>query len=361
LVPKTILIMAGGTGGHIFPGLAVAEVLAARGWRVCWMGVRTGMEAEIVPKLGYEMTWVNFQGVRGKGVMALLLLPSRLLVAFWQALGAIRSLRPDVVLSMGGYVALPGGMMASLLGRPLIVHEQNSVAGTTNRLLARLANRVLTSFENAFGPKREAIVTGNPIRAAFRSCADPSERLARRTGPLKVTILGGSLGAKALNDAVPAAVAMLPDKARPELVHQTGRAHIATVEELYRQHDVKATVLPFIDDVAAQLVWSDVVICRAGATTLAELAAVGAASVLIPFPFAIDDHQTRNARAHADRGAAVLLPQSELSPSRLAEVLRSLDRQRLLDMSRRARQLGRPEAAHAVAEICERAAGGDVR
>lgn len=353
--------MAGGTGGHIFPGLAVAEVLAARGWRVCWMGVQTGMETEIVPKHGYEMTWVNFQGVRGKGLTTFLLLPSRLLYAFWQALRAIRRVRPDVVLSMGGYVALPGGMMASLLGRPLIVHEQNSVAGSTNRLLARLADRVLTSFEGAFERNVTAITSGNPIRAAFKSCPSPVDRLAHRTGPLRVTILGGSLGAKALNDAVPAALALLPETERPEVVHQTGHAHIAAVEALYIQHGVQAKVIAFIDDVAAQLAWSDVVVCRAGATTLAELAAVGVASVLIPFPFAIDDHQTRNARVYADHGAAVLLPQSELSGERLLEVLRARNRQHLVDMSMRARELGRPDAAEVVARVCERAAHGEVR
>lgn len=351
-MPKTILIMAGGTGGHIFPGLAVAEVLVARGWRVCWMGVRTGMEADIVPRHGYELTWVSFQGVRGKGVAAFALLPGRLLYACWQALRALRRLRPDVVLGMGGYISLPGGMMAALLGRPLVVHEQNSIPGTATRLLAKLADRVLTSFEHVFPARVHAIVTGNPIRGAFRTVPGPAERLADRTGPLRVTVLGGSLGAKALNDTLPAAFALWPAHQRPEIVHQTGHQHGAATEARYRELGVNAKVVTFIDDMAAQLAWSDLVICRAGATTLAEIAAVGVASVLVPFPFAIDDHQTRNARVLADQGAAVLLPQTQFEPQRVLAVLQSLDRARLTDMATRARAVGRPDAAVVVADIC---------
>lgn len=358
-MPKTILIMAGGTGGHIFPGLAVAEVLAARGWRVCWMGVATGMEAEIVPKSGYEMVWVRFQGVRGKGIVSFLLLPSRLLIACWQALRALRCVRPDVVLGMGGYISLPGGMMAALLGRPLIIHEQNSVAGTATRLLAMLADRVLTSFASAFAPRTRATLTGNPIRAAFQTVPAARERFAQRQGRLHVTVLGGSLGAKALNDTVPAALALLTAQERPLIVHQTGRPHRAHVEALYRRYGVDAEVVEFVDDMAARLAWSDLVICRAGATTLAELAAVGVGAVLVPFPFAIGDHQTHNARSLADHGAAILTPQAELSADRLAALLRSLDRTRLLEMALRARELGRPDAAAVVADICQRAAAGE--
>ena len=345
--------MAGGTGGHIFPGLAVAEVLAARGWRVSWMGVRSGMEAEIVPRNGYEMVWVRFQGVRGKGVASLLLLPGRLLIAFWQAAAGIRRVQPDVVLGMGGYIAFPGGMMAALMGRPLVIHEQNAVAGTTTRLLAKLADRVLTSYASAFAPKQRAIVTGNPIRAAFTAVAAPETRLSERQGPIRLTVLGGSLGAKALNEAVPAALARLPDAERPDVVHQSGRQHLGAVEARYRELGVAARIVAFVDDMAQQLSWSDLVVCRAGATTLAELAAVGVGAVLVPFPFAIDDHQTRNAQALADAGAAILLPQAQLTPEALAAMVRTLDRSRLASMAHKARALGRPDAARAVADICE--------
>ena len=355
---KTILIMAGGTGGHIFPGLAVAEVLAARGWHVVWMGTQTGMEADLVPRNGYEMAWVRFQGVRGKGLLALFLLPGRLLRALWQAGKAIRRIAPDVVLSMGGYVAFPGGVMAAFLDRPLVVHEQNAIAGTTTRLLAKFAARVLTSFESAFKPRVAALPTGNPVRATLAEVPRPEARFAQRSGPMRITVLGGSLGARVLNDVVPRAMAALDAAERPELTHQAGRQHAAQLEASYRSLGVEARVTPFIDNVAEQLAWSDLVICRAGATTLAELAAVGVGSILIPFPFAIDDHQTRNASALADHGAAVLLSQSELTVEHLAEILRGLDRARLLVMACTARSLGRPDAAQRVADICEQVALG---
>ena len=353
---KTILIMAGGTGGHIFPGLAVAEVMAARGWRIVWMGTRTGMEAELVPSRGYEMAWVRFQGVRGKGLVAFMLLPSRLLVAFWQAASIIRRVRPNVVLGMGGYIAFPGGMMAAFLGRPLVIHEQNAIAGTTTRLLAKLADRVLTSFASAFGPRDRAAVTGNPIRAALSKVPAPDTRFAQRQGALRITVLGGSLGARALNETLPKVFAALAPSDRPEIVHQAGRQHAAPLEAVYRDAAVEARVVPFIDDIAQQLAWSDLVICRAGATTLAELAAVGVGSILIPFPYAIDDHQTRNAQALVAGGAAILLAQSDLTVERLTDIVGSLDRARLLTMARAARALGIPDAAERVADVCVQAA-----
>ena len=349
---KTILIMAGGTGGHIFPGLAVAEVLAARGWRVVWMGVKTGMEARIVPRNGYEMTFVDFQGVRGKSPVGLALLPYRLLRAFWQSARAIRALEPDVVLGMGGYISFPGGTMASALNRPLVIHAQNSIAGTTTRWLAGLADRVLASFESTFGPKRRAIVTGNPIRAVFRSVPEPDARFAQRGGTLRLVVLGGSLGAKALNEVLPRALALMPAAQRPEVVHQTGEAHIEAVRTGYRDAGVYARCVGCVEDVAAELMAADVVLCRAGATTLAELAAVGVGSILVPFPFAIDDHQSRNARSLSEAGAALLVPQAQLAPERLAELLESLDRPRLLEMARKARALGKPDAAERVAGVC---------
>ena len=348
--------MAGGTGGHIFPGLAVAEVLAARGWRVVWMGTKTAMEAQIVPRNGYEMAWVDFQGLRGKGLSAFLLLPSRLLLAFWQAACVIRRISPDVVLGMGGYISFPGGMMAAFLGRPLVIHEQNAIAGTSTRVLAQLADRVLTSFNAAFKPRVAAILTGNPIRKALAHLPPPEVRFAGRHGRLRITILGGSLGARVLNEVIPQAIASFAADTRPDVVHQAGREHSTELEARYRSLTLDARVVPFVDNMAEQLAWSDLVICRAGATTLAELAAVGVGSILIPFPFAIDDHQTRNAAALAQRDAAILLPQAELTVERIAQIVRELDRSRLLQMARAARSLGQPDAAERVAGICEQIA-----
>lgn len=353
---RTILIMAGGTGGHIFPGLAVAEVMSARGWRVVWMGVKTGMEAQIVPRNGYEMVWVDFQGVRGKGPAAFIMLPLRLFRAMAQALAAIRRVRPDVVLGLGGYITLPGGMMAALLGRPLVIHEQNAVAGTASRILAGLADRVLTSFAGAFALKRKALLTGNPIRGAFARTDAPAVRFAQRSGPLRITVLGGSLGAKALNEIVPQALGRLPADSRPIVLHQAGRQHIDAVRAAYAKAAVDARCEAFVEDVAAELAATDLVICRAGATTLAELAAVGVGAILIPFPFAIDDHQTRNAQSLADAGAALLVPQTTLTADGLAGMLCTLDRGRLLDMAANARKLGRPQAAAMVADVCIEAA-----
>ncbi len=344
--------MAGGTGGHIFPGLAVAEELAARGWRVAWMGSPAGMEATLVPRHGYEMAWVRFAGVRGKGLRRFVTLPLELVVAFWQALRAIRRLRPDVVLGMGGYISFPGGMMASLLGRPLVVHEQNAIAGATSKLLARLADRVLTTVPGAFGAATQAIPTGNPVRRELAHQSVPAERYAGREPRLRLTVIGGSLGAKALNDTVPRALALLEPGARPIVLHQSGRQHVDALRAAYAQAGVEAEVVAFVDDMAGLLAQSDLVISRAGATTLAELACVGVACVLVPFPFAVDDHQTHNARFLADAGAALLVPQSTLTPESLAATLRTLDRPKLLAMAEAARALGRPDAANRVADIC---------
>jgi len=351
-VQRTILIMAGGTGGHIFPGLAVAEEMVSRGWRVVWMGARTGMEATLVPKHGYDMAWVAFAGVRGKGLRRLLLLPAELLVAFWQALREIRRIRPDVVLGMGGYISFPGGMMASLLGRPLVVHEQNAIAGATSRLLARIADRVLTTVPGAFGSRTKAEVTGNPVRRELARLAPPAARFAGRGSRLALTVVGGSLGAKALNETVPRALALIEPAERPQVLHQAGRQHVDALRAAYAEAGVEAEVVAFVEDMAGRLAQSDLVVCRAGATTLAELACVGVGSVLVPFPFAVDDHQTHNARFLAEAGAARLVPQSELTPEHLASILRGLDRPRLLAMAEAARSLGRPDAASRVADIC---------
>jgi len=339
--------MAGGTGGHVFPGLAVADELRAAGWQVVWMGARSGMEARLVPARGYPMAWVRAAALRGKGVLAAVLLPLHLLVGFAQAARAIFRLRPDVVLGMGGYVAFPGGMMASLLARPLAVHEQNAVAGLTNRVLARLADKAMTAFPQAL-PGAEW--TGNPVRGEIAGLPLPEARFAGREGPLRLLVVGGSLGAQALNECVPRALALL--EPRPIVVHQAGEKHLEALRANYRAAGVEGELVPFIDDMASRYAQADVVVCRAGAITVAELSAGGVASVLVPFPHAVDDHQTANARVLAEAGAALLLPQSALTPQRLAGTLRGLDRPRLLDMANKARALGRPEAAKLVAARC---------
>jgi len=343
------MIMAGGTGGHVFPALAVADHLRALGWRVVWLGARTGMEATLVPKHGYEMAWVRFSGLRGKGLAAKLLLPLNLLVAFWQALRALRTQRPDVVLGMGGYIAFPGGMMAALLGRPLAIHEQNSVAGLANRVLAGVADHVLVAFPDAL---RKATFVGNPVREAIARIAPPAERFAGRNGPLRILVVGGSLGAAALNDIVPKALAQLPADVRPIVTHQSGAKHVDELRANYARASVEANAVAFIDDMARAYADADLVICRAGATTVAELAAAGVAAILVPFPFAVDDHQTTNARYLADAGAGVLVQQRDLAPDALAGMLSGFSRERLLAMATKARALGKPDATRAVVDVC---------
>ncbi|MCL4680816.1 MAG: undecaprenyldiphospho-muramoylpentapeptide beta-N-acetylglucosaminyltransferase [Rhodocyclaceae bacterium] len=346
---KTILVMAGGTGGHVFPGLAVADYLHAHGWRVVWMGNPEGMEAKLVPTRGYEMAWLRFAALRGKGLLRKLLLPANLLRAFWQALRELGRVRPNVVLGMGGYVTFPGGMMAVLTGRPLVVHEQNSVAGLANRVLAGVADRVLSGFPNVLG---QGEWTGNPVRAEIAALPQPAQRYAGRSGRLDVLVVGGSLGAQALNDAVPRALTLITADKRPRVTHQSGAKQIDALRAAYAVAGVEAELLPFIDDMAARYAQADLVICRAGALTVAELAAAGVASVLVPFPHAVDDHQTGNARFLSEAGAAILLPQKELTPEKLAALLGELTRGQLAGMAEKARTLAKPEATRAVAEAC---------
>jgi UDP-N-acetylglucosamine--N-acetylmuramyl-(pentapeptide) pyrophosphoryl-undecaprenol N-acetylglucosamine transferase len=298
------------------------------------------------------VAWIRFSGVRRRGLLPMALLPLNLLIAFWQSARALFAQRPDVVLGMGGYVAFPGGMMASFFNRPLAIHEQNSVAGLANRVLAQLADKVLVAFPNAFGPRSKAEWTGNPVRAEIAALAPPEERFAGRSGPLRLLVLGGSQGAKALNDAVPPAIARLPQSARPQVTHQAGAAHAEALRAAYAAAGVTATVVSFIEDMAASYAAADLMICRAGASTIAELAAGGVPAVLVPFPHAVDDHQTHNARFLSDRGAAVLVPQPQLTPEKIAELLAHLDREKLLTMARAARAAGKPEATRAVAEAC---------
>ena len=346
---RSIMIMAGGTGGHVFPALAVAQYLSAQGWRIVWLGARTGMEASLVPKHGYEMAWVRFSGLRGKGLLRVLALPANLLLAFWQSARAIFRHRPDVVLGMGGYISFPGGMMASLFGRPLAIHEQNSVAGLANKVLTRVADCVLQAFPDTLPGAR---ISGNPVRGDIVALAPPRTRAAGRSGRLKLLVLGGSLGAQALNETVPRALALLPEDVRPEVTHQSGTKHLDSMRKDYAAAGVRAEAVAFIDDMAGRYGEADLVICRAGALSVAELACAGVASILVPYPHAVDDHQTGNAKFLSARGAAILLPQTELSAERLADLLRGLTREQLLEMAEKARALGKPEATETVARAC---------
>lgn len=347
---RKILVMAGGTGGHIYPGVAVAEALKAKGWEVAWMGNEDRMEGRIVPAYGYETAWIRFGALRGKGALAKLLLPLNLLRGFWQAFQAIRRVRPDVVLGMGGYVSFPGGMMAALLGRPLVVHEQNSVAGLANRVLAAVADRVASGFPGVIDG---AVWLGNPVRAEIAALPAPEARFAGREGPLRILVVGGSLGAQALNEALPRALARLPAGQRPQITHQSGAKQIDALRAAYAAAGVEGELLPFIEDMAQRYAEADLVVCRAGALTVAELAAAGVGSLLVPLPHAVDDHQTGNARFLAEHGAALLMPQRELDPERLAAWLGGLDRAALLEMAKAARRLARPDAAAQVARVCE--------
>ncbi|MBC8007502.1 MAG: undecaprenyldiphospho-muramoylpentapeptide beta-N-acetylglucosaminyltransferase [Prolixibacteraceae bacterium] len=346
---RTILVMAGGTGGHIFPALAVADQLRDQGWKIVWLGSKAGMESKLVPQHGFEIVWMRFSGLRGKGLLRMMLLPLNLAVAFWQSARAIFRVRPDVVLGMGGYISFPGGMMAAVLARPLVLHEQNSIAGLANKVLARVADRILVAFPNAL---KNSEWTGNPVRRDIAQLPAPEQRFRNRTGKLKLLVVGGSLGAQVLNEMVPRALALIPESQRPEVTHQAGEKHLATLETAYRQAGVSATTMAFIGEMSHAYATADVVICRAGALTVSELAAAGIASVLVPFPSAVDDHQTFNARYLADKSAAVLLPQSQLSPRKLADLLLGFSREKLLDMANRARALGKPDAAQIVAGHC---------
>ena len=349
--PKaTALVMAGGTGGHIFPGLAVAEALRERGWRVHWLGNQNGMEGKLVPPRGFAFESIDFGGVRGKGPLTLVLLPLRLLKAFGQSIGVIRRVKPDVVIGLGGYITFPAGMMGVLLGKPLVLHEQNSVAGLANKVLAGVADRVYSAFPGAM---KKAAWVGNPLRAAFLQQATPAARFAGRSGPLRLLVVGGSLGAKSLNDTVPRALALIPTAQRPQVLHQSGATQIDALRANYTAAGVQAELTPFIDDTARAFAEADLIVCRAGASTVTEIAAVGAAAVFVPFPAAVDDHQTANARFLVDQGAGLLLPQQEMSPEKLAELLRSTDRATLLRWAERAQTLAKTDATAQVVAACE--------
>lgn len=347
---KTALIMAGGTGGHIFPGLAVAEALRSRGWRVHWLGAPTGMEQQLVPPRGFAFEPVAFGGVRGKGPVTLALLPIKLLRAFWQSIGVVRRVKPDVVVGLGGYITFPGGMMSVLLGKPLVLHEQNSVAGMANKVLAGVADRIFTAFPNVL---KKAQWVGNPLREAFLSQPDPATRFAGREGPLKLLVVGGSLGAKALNSIVPQALARIAEAERPIVLHQSGAKQIDELRANYAAAGVQAELTPFIDETAQAFAQADLVIARAGASTVTEIAAVGAAALFVPFPSAVDDHQTTNARFLVDAGGGWLVQQSELTPELLSDLLQKTSRAALLERATKAKSLQKTEAVIEVVRACE--------
>ncbi|RKP48511.1 undecaprenyldiphospho-muramoylpentapeptide beta-N-acetylglucosaminyltransferase [Pararobbsia silviterrae] len=350
---RTLMVMAGGTGGHVFPGLAVARRMQAQGWRVVWLGNPSGMEATLVPKHGIPIEFVRFGGVRGKGAVTKLKLPLNLLRACWQSLGVLRRIQPDVVLGMGGYITFPAGIMTALTGRPLVLHEQNSIAGLANKVLAKLAKRVLVAFPGAL-PHAEW--TGNPIRDELAEMPAPAQRYASRSGPLKLLVVGGSLGAAALNEVVPLALAKLPAQARPHVVHQAGARHIGALKTAYDNaglgDDPNIELVPFIDDMASAYAEADLVICRSGAMTVAEIAAVGVAALFVPFPYAVDDHQTSNGRFLADAGGALLIQQRELTVDGLADWIGAQTRDSLAEMAGHARERAKPDATDAVAGVC---------
>lgn len=354
--PPNILVMAGGTGGHVMPALSVADELRRRGFRIVWMGTHKGIEARLVPAAGFAIEWLPVTGLRGKGALALLLAPYRLLRALVTALAILKRIRPAAVLGMGGFASGPGGVAAWLMRRPLLVHEQNAIAGFTNRMLAVIARRVMVAFPGTL-PGREEVV-GNPVRDAVIALPIPERRFSERNGPLRVLVLGGSLGARALNETVPAALA---ESGIDALVrHQCGRGDAEVVRRAYLENGITADVENFIEDMAAAYAWADVAICRAGAMTVFELAAAGLGAVLVPFPYAVDDHQTANARYLVDGGAAILLQERDMTPSTLASVLRETgNRKQLQEMAVRARRLSQVNATQRVADACATLAGGD--
>lgn len=347
-----LMIMAGGTGGHVFPALAVAERIRGLGHEVRWLGTQRGIEADLVPGAGFELDTIDVAGLRGNGVTGWLAAPVQLTRAVLQAIRVLRERRPDAVLGMGGFASGPGGVAARLLSIPLVIHEQNAAAGMTNRALARIADCVLEAFPGTFAAGRGALATGNPVRESIAEIAEPADRLTGRTGPLRLLVIGGSQGAAALNETVPAAVAGLDSPI--EILHQTGRGKLDATRAAYAALNVEARVEPFVEDMAAAYAWADLVLCRAGALTVAELAAVGVASILVPYPHAVDDHQTRNASYLADCGGAIVVQQAALNAGELRDLLGALsvDRPRMVAMSVAAREVALLDATERVAHHC---------
>ena len=355
---RRFLVMAGGTGGHVFPALATARRLQELGHEVQWLGSAGGMEERLIGDTDIPLSVISVSGLRGKGRLALLLAPFRLVRALWQSLRVMSEVKPDCVIGMGGFVTGPGGLSAWLTRRPLLVHEQNAVAGMTNRILARFANTVMEAFPGSFGEGVITRCTGNPVRSDVASIADPDQRMAGRTGRIRVLVVGGSLGAQAINEKMPVAVARLPEELRPEIRHQCGERNYEAALAAYESAGVDASVEPFIKDMAEAYAWADLVVCRAGALTISELCAAGVGALLVPFPHAVDDHQTRNADYMVRAGAALLMPQHKLTDELLADTLADLlgNREHIIDMARAARTLARPDATERVVNYCLEAA-----
>ena len=356
---RPILVLAGGTGGHVYPALAVAQALQLKSREIVWLGTHAGLESRVVPAAGIDMEWISVKGLRRKGVVAVFLAPFRLLLALMQSLRVIWKHRPAAVLGMGGFVSGPGGLAAWIMRRPLVIHEQNAVAGLTNRLLARLARVVLQAFPGSFSAGIDTETVGNPVRADIAALDEPGTRYAGRDGPLRLLVLGGSQGALALNRVVPAALALLPDELKPVVRHQAGERTIAEAQAAYEAHNIDVELQPFIEDMAAAYAWADLVICRAGALTVAELSAAGLPAIFVPYPSAVDDHQTANARPLTDAGAAALIAEKDLSDETLAGLLRQWlsSRDDLISRARKARALAHPDALMRITNYCLEAAG----
>ena len=343
---KCALVMAGGTGGHIFPGLAVAQALREAGWRVHWLGAPGGMEARLVPPQGFAFEAVEFGGVRGKKLSTMALAPLRLARAVAQSVRVLRRVRPNVLIGMGGYISVPAGLAGAAMGTPLLLHEQNSVPGLANRVLARFARRVFTKGE----------WVGNPLRAVFGQQAEPRERFAARSGVLRLLVVGGSLGAQALNELVPQALALIDEAQRPQVIHQSGEKQLDALRAAYQSAGVQGELVPFIDDMASALAQADLVICRAGASTISEIAAVGAAALFVPFPHAVDDHQSVNARFLSEQGAAWLMQQKDLTPQKLADFIQKTERATLVECAMKAKTMQKTGATQTIVAACEEVA-----
>ncbi len=356
---KTIIIMAGGTGGHVYPALAIADNLKARGYNLLWLGTSKGLEVSVTSRHDYPLLKINVAGIRGKGISRLAFTPFMLARALLQTLIIMMRVRPAAVIGMGGFVSGPGGIAAWLTRRPLLIHEQNAIAGFTNRLLAPFAVSIMTGFPGVFKKSGKLTVTGNPVRTDIINIPKPQQRFHQRTAqPLKILIFGGSIGAKRLNEVIPQTLATLREELQFEIRHQSGQQHLSATEKTYRGLRLQAEVIPFINDMAGAYTWADLIICRAGALTVAELSSCGTASILIPFPYAVDDHQTENAQYLVKAGAAVLIQETQLSIGKLRKVLLRLCRspEQLLQMAVRARDLAKPEATEIIAKLCMEAA-----
>ncbi len=352
---RPVMIMAGGTGGHVYPALAVAEELIRRGIPVVWMGTKKGIEARLVPQAGIEVDWLSMSGLRGKGILSILLAPLKITMACYQAIKILHKRKPTVVLGMGGFVSAPGGVMAWLTRVPLLIHEQNAVPGMSNRLLSWLANTVMEAFPGSF--KTSTIHVGNPVRDAIAEMTSPLQRNKDRQDDFRILVFGGSLGAVRLNEIVPQACAQILKNNALQIKHQAGPGNFDQTRANYAHLNVKAEVLEYIDNMEEMYAWADLVICRAGAMTIAELAAAGVASILVPYPFAVDDHQTFNAKYLSDSGAAILLKQANLNVESLVSILKNLNREKTLEMANKAHHLGMPESTKLVTEACLTAGG----